>query len=101
MYAALEKKWKEIIDAPSGSESRYFRHKTAFDNLYGNKASTRPSSTLDTDADEPQPSTSGNSEAENKSTKKNVTKGNPPMYWTVCRVSMKASKRTCKKCMKK
>lgn len=48
-YASLKKKWKEIIDAPSGTETRYFRHKTSFDVMYGTKASTRPKSTIDTD----------------------------------------------------
>jgi len=48
-YASLKKKWKELIDAPSGTETRYFRHKTSFDNMYGTKASTRPTSSIDTD----------------------------------------------------
>jgi hypothetical protein len=46
-YNALKKKWKEIIDSPSGSETKYFRHKSSFDNLFGNKASTKPASTVD------------------------------------------------------
>lgn len=48
-YASLKKKWKELIDAPSGTETRYFRHKTSFDNMYSTKASTRPKSSIDTD----------------------------------------------------
>ena len=47
-YNALKKKWKEIIDAPSGTEAKYFRHKVAFDNVYGHKASTKPMFALDT-----------------------------------------------------
>ncbi|XP_041372409.1 uncharacterized protein LOC121385700 [Gigantopelta aegis] len=48
-YASLKKKWKEIIDLPTGSEARYFRHKAAFDNQFGMKASTRPKYTVDTE----------------------------------------------------
>ena len=51
-YNSLKKKWKEIIDSPTGTEARYFRHKTSFDNIYGHRASTRPTSTIDTLAKE-------------------------------------------------
>jgi hypothetical protein len=39
---ALKKKWKEVIDSPSGSETKHFTHKDEFDQLYGTKASTKP-----------------------------------------------------------
>lgn len=32
-YVSLERKWKEVIDAPSGTSTGYFRHKKSFDNL--------------------------------------------------------------------
>jgi hypothetical protein len=34
-YNALKKKWKEVIDSPSGSETKHFTHKDEFDQLYG------------------------------------------------------------------
>jgi hypothetical protein len=36
-YNALKKKWKEVIDSPSGSETKHFTHKDEFDQLYGTK----------------------------------------------------------------
>lgn len=50
-YNSLKKRWKEIIDAPSGSAAKKFVHKNAFDEEYGTKASTRPAFVLDTDDD--------------------------------------------------
>ena len=48
-YNALKKKWKEVIDSPSGSETKHFTHKDEFDQLYGTKARTKPQYTIDTD----------------------------------------------------
>lgn len=44
-----EKKWKEVIDSPSGSETKHFNHKEEFDQFYGTKASTKPKHTIDSD----------------------------------------------------
>ncbi|XP_046578860.1 uncharacterized protein LOC124286538 [Haliotis rubra] len=71
-YSSLKKKWKEIIDAPSGSEVKYFRHKTSFDNMYGNKAGTKPGVTIDTDKD---PNASLMKEMDQSSTEKKPKKG--------------------------
>jgi hypothetical protein len=56
-YNSLKKKWKEVIDAPSGSEAKHFSHKEEFDQFYGTKASTKPQHTIDSDRkmDEVQP----------------------------------------------
>ena len=51
-YNALKKKWKEVIDSPSGSETKHFTHKDEFDQLYGTNASTKPQYTIDTDKTE-------------------------------------------------
>ena len=51
-YNALKKKWKEVIDFPSGSETNHFTHKDEFDQWYGTKASTKPQCTIDTDKTE-------------------------------------------------
>lgn len=48
-YNSLKKKWKEVIDSPSGSAAKKFVHKNAFDDEYGTKASTKPAFVLDTD----------------------------------------------------
>ncbi|XP_069105149.1 uncharacterized protein [Argopecten irradians] len=47
-YNALKKRWKEIIDSPSGSAAKRFTHKRAFDDEYGDKVSSRPIFTVDT-----------------------------------------------------
>ncbi|XP_021379464.1 uncharacterized protein LOC110466963 [Mizuhopecten yessoensis] len=47
-YNALKKRWKEIIDSPSGSAAKRFTHKRAFDDEYGDKVSTKPAFTVDT-----------------------------------------------------
>ncbi|KAK3107894.1 hypothetical protein FSP39_024578, partial [Pinctada imbricata] len=52
-YNSLKRRWKEIIDAPSGSETKYFVHKNAFDDFYGTKSTAKPSYTIDTDASGP------------------------------------------------
>lgn len=43
------KRWKEVIDSPSGSETKHFSHKEEFDQFYGTKASTKPKHTIDSD----------------------------------------------------
>ena len=47
-YYSLKKKWKEVIDAGTGSDRKYFRQKDQFDELYGCKESTKPSVVMDT-----------------------------------------------------
>ena len=47
-YYCLKKKWKEVIDAGTGSDRKYFRQKDQFDELYGCKESTQPSVVIDT-----------------------------------------------------
>ncbi|XP_053380950.1 uncharacterized protein LOC128549017 [Mercenaria mercenaria] len=42
------KKYKEVIDAPSGSEKKFFRHLENFNLTYGTKSSTKPKATVDT-----------------------------------------------------
>jgi len=59
-YNSLKKKWKEVIDLPSGSEPKQFSHREEFDQFYGTKASTKPKHTLDTD----NPDGTGNKEKE-------------------------------------
>lgn len=52
MYVQIqrpEKKWKEVIDSPSGSETKHFSHKEEFDQFYDTKASTKPKHTIDSD----------------------------------------------------
>lgn len=46
-YNNLKKRWKEIIDSKSGSETKYFRQRDAFDEAYGTRASTKPSLVID------------------------------------------------------
>jgi hypothetical protein len=41
-FQALKFRRKEVIDSPSGSETKHFTHKDEFDQLYGTKASTKP-----------------------------------------------------------
>ena len=72
-YSSLRKKWKEIIDSPSGSETKYFRHKTTFDMIYGHKASTKPSFSIDTmgkNTDVKEPSDKNESKMKGKGTVK-------------------------------
>lgn len=47
-YYSLKKRWKELIDAPTGTERTYFRQKEQFDEMYGTRESTKPTITLDT-----------------------------------------------------
>ncbi|XP_061190308.1 uncharacterized protein LOC133198197 [Saccostrea echinata] len=47
-YYSMKKRWKEIIDAPTGTERKHFRQKEQFDEMYGTKESTKPTVTLDT-----------------------------------------------------
>lgn len=47
-YYSMKKRWKEIIDAPTGTERKYFRQKEQFDEMYGTKESTRPTVLVDT-----------------------------------------------------
>jgi len=51
-YNALKKKWREVIDSPSGSETKHFTHKDEFDQFYGTKDSTKPQYTIDIDKTE-------------------------------------------------
>jgi len=51
-YNALKKKWREVIDFPSGSETKHFTHKDEFDQFYGTKDSTKPQYTIDIDKTE-------------------------------------------------
>lgn len=44
----MKKRWKEIIDAPTGTQRRYFRQKEQFDEMHGTKESIRPTAILDT-----------------------------------------------------
>jgi hypothetical protein len=53
-YYSLKKRWKEIIDAPTGTEHKYFRQKDQFDELYGTKESTRPTVLVDTMDNKPE-----------------------------------------------
>ncbi|XP_060557705.1 uncharacterized protein LOC132718092 [Ruditapes philippinarum] len=46
-YFSLKKKWKEVVDAGTGTEAKFFRQKNDFDQLYGTKASTKPQFLLD------------------------------------------------------
>ncbi|KAK3084571.1 hypothetical protein FSP39_015637 [Pinctada imbricata] len=46
-YNNLKKRWKEVIDAGTGTEAKYFRQRDAFDEMYGTKASSKPAFTLD------------------------------------------------------
>lgn len=46
-YFSLKKKWKEVVDARTGTEAKSFRQKNQFDQLYGTKASTKPQFILD------------------------------------------------------
>lgn len=36
-YNSLKKKWKEVIDSPSGSAAKKYVHKNAFDDEYGTR----------------------------------------------------------------
>lgn len=47
-YYSLKKRWKEVVDAPTGTERKYFRQKEQFDEIYGTRESTKPTITLDT-----------------------------------------------------
>lgn len=45
-YYSLKKRWKEVVDAPTGTERKYFRQKEQFDEIYGTRESTKPTITL-------------------------------------------------------
>ncbi|XP_062574937.1 uncharacterized protein LOC134236815 [Saccostrea cucullata] len=47
-YYSMKKWWKEIIDAPTGTERKYFRQKDQFDEMYGTKESTKTTVMVDT-----------------------------------------------------
>lgn len=47
-YYSLKKRWKKRVDAPTGTERKYFRQKEQFDELYGTRESTKSTITLDT-----------------------------------------------------
>lgn len=49
-YNNLKKKWKEIIDAGTGTERKDFRLKEEFDLVFGTKPSSKPVLTLDSTA---------------------------------------------------
>lgn len=65
-YNNLKKRWKEVIDSKSGSQTKYFRQRDAFDEAYGTRASTKPSFLIDSGskkiclADKPNAGTSDN-----------------------------------------
>jgi hypothetical protein len=46
-YNNLKKRWKEIVDAGTGTERKDFRLSEEFDLVFGTKPSTRPFATLD------------------------------------------------------
>jgi hypothetical protein len=46
-YNNLKKRWKEIVDAGTGTERKDFRLREEFDLVFGTKPSTRPFATLD------------------------------------------------------
>ena len=51
-YSNLKRRWKEIVDSKSGSQTKYFRHRDAFDEAYGTRASTKPSFLIDSGSKE-------------------------------------------------
>lgn len=46
-YNNLQKRWKEVFDAVTGTEKKYFRQKEEFDLMYGTKQSSKPYFTID------------------------------------------------------
>ena len=46
-YFSLKKRWKEVVDAGTGTEAKFFRQRELFDQQYGTKASTKPQVLLD------------------------------------------------------
>lgn len=44
-YFSLKKIWKELMDAQTGTERKYFRQKEQLDEVYGTKESTKPTIT--------------------------------------------------------
>ncbi|XP_062598586.1 uncharacterized protein LOC134260015 [Saccostrea cucullata] len=58
-YNNLKKRWKEIIDAGTGTERKDFRLKEEFDLVFGTKPSAKPCTTLDSSSlitsDDPSP----------------------------------------------
>lgn len=74
-YYSLKKRWKELIDAPTGTERTYFRQKEQFDEMYGTRESTKPTITLDTlekKAERQGPKQSSEQPRRNKSTVKSL-----------------------------
>ncbi|XP_062575314.1 uncharacterized protein LOC134237229 isoform X2 [Saccostrea cucullata] len=52
-YNNLKKRWKEIIDAGTGTERKDFRLKEEFDLVFGTKPSAKPCTTLDSSTSSP------------------------------------------------
>jgi hypothetical protein len=67
-YNALKKRWKEVIDSPSGSAAKKFPHKRAFDEYYGTKC-RKPAFVIDTDDTDNESTSSQSSEVERTASK--------------------------------
>lgn len=81
-YNSLKKKWKKVIDLPSGSEPKQFSHREEFGQFYGTKASTKPTHTIDTD----NPDGTGNKEkdAQTCQSSTNIKRHHTKMMFQLC-----------------
>ena len=46
-YYSLKMRWKEVVDAGTGTETKHFRQRRQFYDMYGTRTSTKPTFSID------------------------------------------------------